>query len=77
MRDEVLRLDKSIGYVGLAGHLGNLIATMYKPGLVALSTEEETEAYTIQAIQRMGAIRGGRKVGRLEGWNTWWADSRT
>jgi hypothetical protein len=64
--DEVLRLDRSIRYVGLADHLGNLIATLYKPGLVPLSSREETEAYTIQAIQRMGAIQGGRKVGRLE-----------
>jgi len=66
MCNEVLRLDKSIRYVGLADHLGNLIATVYKPGLVPLSTKEETEAYTIQAIQRMGAIQGGHKVGRLE-----------
>jgi hypothetical protein len=50
----------------LADHLGSLIATVYKPGLVPLSTREETEAYTLQAIQRMGAIQGGRKVGRLE-----------
>jgi hypothetical protein len=66
MCDEILRLDKSVRYVGLADHLGSLVATVYKPGLVPLSTKEETEAYTIQAIQRMGAIQGGRKVGRLK-----------
>jgi hypothetical protein len=65
MCEEVLHLDKSIRYVGLADHLGNLIATVYKPRLVPLSTKEETEAYTIQAIQRMGVIQGGPKVGRL------------
>jgi hypothetical protein len=64
--NEVLRLDRSIRYVGLADHLGSLVATVYKPGLVPLSTRDETEAYTIQAIQRMGALQGGRKVGRLE-----------
>ncbi|AFU57517.1 hypothetical protein Ngar_c05740 [Candidatus Nitrososphaera gargensis Ga9.2] len=66
MCDEVLHLDRSIRYVGLADHLGSLIATVYKPGLVPLSTKEETEAYTIQAIQRMGVIQGGPKVGRLK-----------
>jgi hypothetical protein len=64
--NEILDLDRSIRYVGLADHLGSLVATVYKPGLVPLSTREETEAYTMQAIQRMGAIQGGRKVGRLE-----------
>jgi hypothetical protein len=66
MCSEILRLDRSIRYVGLADHLGSLVATVYRPGLVPLSTKEETEAYTMQAIQRMGAVQGGSKVGRLE-----------
>jgi hypothetical protein len=66
MCNEILDLDKSIRYVGLADHLGTLIATVYRPGLVPLSTKEETEAYTVQAIQRMGAVQGGSRVGKLE-----------
>lgn len=66
MCDEILRLDRTIRYVGLADHLGSLVATSYRPGLVPLATKEETEAYTRQAIQRMGAVQGGTKVGRLE-----------
>ena len=66
MCSEILGLDRSIRYVGLADHLGSLVATVYRPGLVPLSTREETEGYTVQAIQRMGAVQGGSKVGRLE-----------
>jgi hypothetical protein len=66
MCDEVLQLDKSIRYVGLADHLGSLVATSYRPGLVPLATKDETGAYTLQAIQRMGAVQGGTKVGKLE-----------
>ena len=66
MCNEILPLDRSIRYVGLADHLGSLVATAYRPGLVPLSTREETKAYTVQAIQRTGAVQGGSKVGRLE-----------
>ena len=66
MCNKVLHLDRSIRYVGLADHLGSLVATAYRPGLVPLATKEETETYTAQAIQRTGAIQGGTKVGRLE-----------
>ena len=64
--DQVLRIEKPIRYVGVADHLGSLIATAYRPGLVPLSSREETEKYTIKAIQRTAAIHGGPKVGRLQ-----------
>lgn len=64
--NQVLRIDRSIRYVGVADHLGSLIATAYRPGLVPLSSREETEKYTMQAIQRTGAIHGGPKVGKLQ-----------
>ena len=66
MCNEVLGLDGSIRYAGIADHLGTLIATAYRPGLVPLSPKEETEKYTMQAIQRTGAIQGGSKVGKLQ-----------
>jgi len=64
--DVILKIDGSIRYVGVADHLGSLIATAYRQGLVPLSSREETERYTMQAIQRTGAIHGGPKVGRLQ-----------
>lgn len=66
MCDEVLELDKSIRYAAIADHLGSLIARAYRPGLVPLSPTEETEKYTMQAIQRTGAIQGGSRVGKLQ-----------
>lgn len=62
---KVLRLDRSIRYVGIADHLGSLIATEYRQGLVPLSSKEETEKYTSKAIQTTGAIQAGSKVGML------------
>jgi hypothetical protein len=64
--DEVLGLDGIIRYCGLADHLGTLMAKSFRPGLVPLSSPEETEKYTLQAIQRTGAIQGGSRVGRLQ-----------
>lgn len=66
MCDEVLRLDGTIRYVGFADHLGTLLAKSYRAGLVPLSPSDETEKYTMQAIQRTGAIQGGSKVGKLQ-----------
>ena len=64
--NQLLGIDRSIRYVGVADHLGSLFATAYRPGLVPLSSREETEKYTMQAIQRTGAIHGGPKVGKLQ-----------
>lgn len=64
--DKVLHLDSYIRYVGLADHLGVLLAKSYRAGLVPLSQLSETEKYTTQAIQRTGAIQGGSKVGKLQ-----------
>jgi hypothetical protein len=64
--DDVLQLDSIIRYCGLADHLGTILAKSYRPGLVPLSSPEETEKYTLQAIQRTGATQGGARVGRLQ-----------
>lgn len=64
--EEVLKLDGIIRYCGLADHLGTLLAKSYRPRLVPLSSLNETEKYTMQAIQRTGAIQGGSRVGRLQ-----------
>lgn len=62
---KILQLDGSIRYVGIADHLGSLIAVEYRRGLDPLSSKEETEKYTSKAIQTTGAIQGGSKVGGL------------
>lgn len=64
--DDVLQLDSTIRYCGIADHLGTLLAKSYRQGLVPLSSPDETEKYTVQAILRTGAIQGGTKVGRLQ-----------
>lgn len=64
--DDVLLLDNIIRYCGIADHLGTLLAKSYRARLVPLSSPEETEKYTVQAILRTGAIQGGAKVGRLQ-----------
>ena len=64
--DDILLLDSIIRYCGIADHLGTLLAKSYRSGLVPLSSPEETEKYTVQAILRTGAIQGGAKVGRLQ-----------
>jgi hypothetical protein len=64
--DDILGVENIIRYCGIADHLGTILAKSYRPGLVPLSSPEETEKYTMQAIQRTGAIQGGPKVGRLQ-----------
>ena len=64
---EILANNQSIRFAGIANHLGSLIATAYRQGLVPLMTKEETSQYSIQAVLR-AAIREDfeSKIGRLE-----------
>jgi hypothetical protein len=64
----ILALDGSIRFVGLVDHLGSLLATVYRKGLVPLASSEETAKYASQAIFMTGALSGGlnSKVGRLQ-----------
>jgi hypothetical protein len=64
--NRVLQIDTSIRYVGIADHLGSLIAREYRQGLIPLSSKVETEKYTRKAIKTTGAIQGGPRVGRLQ-----------
>ena len=54
--NEILNLNKSIRFVGIANNLGTLLATSYREGLTPLMTEEETKHYAVQAVLR-AAIR--------------------
>jgi hypothetical protein len=64
---EILADNQSIRFVGIANHLGSLIATEYRETLVPLMTKEETSQYSIQAVLR-AAIREDfeSKIGKLE-----------
>jgi hypothetical protein len=42
---KVLEKDQSIRFVGIANHLGSLIATAYRQRLIPLMTNEETSIF--------------------------------
>lgn len=65
----ILALDDSIRFVGLADHLGLLLVTLYKKGLVPLASKEETAKYASQLVLLTGAVSGGKflsKVGKMQ-----------
>jgi hypothetical protein len=64
----ILLLDHSIRFVGLVDHLGSLVTTVYREGLVPLATSEETAKYASQAIYMTGALAGGfnSRVGKMQ-----------
>ena len=65
--NEILTLNKSIRFVGVANNLGTLLATSYREGLTPLMTIEETRHYAVQAVLR-AAIREDfvSKLGKLK-----------
>jgi hypothetical protein len=65
--EEIIALNKSIRFVGLANHLGTLLTTSYRNGLTPVMTREETKHYALQAVLR-AAIREDfvSKLGRLK-----------
>ena len=65
--NEILNLNKSIRFVGLANNHGTLLATSYREGVIPLMTREETKHYAIQAVLR-AAIREDfvSKLGNLK-----------
>jgi hypothetical protein len=50
--NEVLNLNKSIRFVGIANNLGTLLSTSYREKLIPLLTKEETQHYALQAVLR-------------------------
>ncbi len=63
----MLEKDHFVRFVGLSNHLGHMIATAYRDGLVPLMTQEETARYAVQAAIR-AATRDSfeSKVGELK-----------
>jgi hypothetical protein len=64
---EIVACNQSIRFAGIANHLGSLIATQYREGLIPLMTKEETSQYSIQAVLRAATREDFEsKIGRLE-----------
>ena len=64
---EIVACNQSIRFAGIANHLGSLIATEYREGLIPLMTKEETSQYSIQAVLRAATREDFEsKIGRLE-----------
>src|SRR5919199_2129570 len=63
---EILQLDNSIRFVGIANNLGRLVATAYRAGLTPLMDKQETSHYAIQTVLRAATREDFEsKIGRL------------
>ena len=63
---EILQLDNSIRFMGIANNLGSLVATAYRNGLTPLMDKQETSHYSIQAVLRAATREDFEsKIGRL------------
>ena len=51
--NEILELDSSIRFAGIANKMGKLVAAQFTRGVEALLTREEIEANMINAVLRM------------------------
>ncbi|MFL6381428.1 MAG: hypothetical protein ACJ72S_09080 [Nitrososphaeraceae archaeon] len=64
---EILQLDNSIRFSGIANNLGSLVATAYRKELIPLMDKQETSHYAIQAVLRAATREDFEsKIGRLE-----------
>jgi hypothetical protein len=62
----VLGLDKSIRWVGVASSVGELLLVKRRKDLVPLMTHEENQEYTLSAINRhKSRIKFQEKIGKL------------
>ena len=63
---EILQLDNSIRFAGIANNLGSLVATAYRADLTPLMDKQETSHYAIQAVLRAATREDFEsKIGRL------------
>jgi hypothetical protein len=51
--DEIVELDGSIRFAGIANNMGKVVAAKFKRGVQALLTKEEIEDNIIKAVLRM------------------------
>jgi hypothetical protein len=65
--DRILRIASKIRFVGIANHLGTLIASSYRHNLIPLLTREETSHYVLQSVLRSATREDFEsKLGRQE-----------
>ena len=65
--DRVLQIASKIRFVGIANHLGTLIASSYRHNLIPLLTREETSHYVLQSVLRSATREDFEsKLGRQE-----------
>ena len=51
--DQILNIDRSIRFVGIANKMGNTITSAYRKGSDHLLTEDESDLSTIESVLRM------------------------
>jgi hypothetical protein len=65
--EQILEIDKSIRFAGIANNMGSLAVTTYRLGLDPLMTSDETSQYAMQAVLRVATREDFEvKLGRLQ-----------
>ncbi|MGC1928167.1 MAG: hypothetical protein WA667_04280 [Candidatus Nitrosopolaris sp.] len=65
--EQILEIDKSMRFAGIANNMGSLVVTTYRQGLVPLMTRDETSQYAMQAVLRAATREDFEiKLGRLQ-----------
>src|ERR687889_636252 len=63
---DLLKVDKTITWIGIANNFGVLLNVEYRRGLIPLLTEEENEEYASSTITRHKTrIKFESKIGKL------------
>ena len=63
---QIVGIDESIRFAGIANNMGNLVTTTYQQGIIPLLTKEETSQYALRAVVRATTHEDFEiKLGRL------------
>ena len=63
---QIVGIDESIRFAGIANKMGNLVTTTYQQGIIPLMTKEETSQYALRAVVRATTHEDFEiKLGRL------------
>ena len=65
--EQIVGIDESIRFAGIANKMGNLVTTTYQQGIIPLMTKEETSQYALRAVVRATTHEDFEtKLGRLQ-----------
>lgn len=65
--NEIIKLNKSIRFIGVANNMGKLLFALYRENLIPFMTKEETENYGLQAVLRAATREDfAKKLGDLK-----------